>query len=89
MKCTFCGMEHDSPTVGFKAICASCDRYLHTCVQCRFYDEARKCISNTTELVRDPEGANFCEEFQPINQQTRIDQKKGEEAKDKFNKLFG
>lgn len=66
MKCVHCGTESELITVGFKAACTECGRYLHSCVQCSLFDgSSRRCRSLTTEAVGDRESCNFCEEFRP------------------------
>jgi hypothetical protein len=91
-----CGEVFEGSVVGFKAVCEGCGMYLHSCVQCRLYDEARRCLSNTTEAVRDVEHANFCEEYQPLEdsaEQTGWGRQEGgssgERASDDFDALFG
>jgi hypothetical protein len=66
MKCVMCRQDNTLLTVGFKATCRGCGRYLHSCVQCALWDRAaERCRSLTTEPVRDRESCNFCEEYRP------------------------
>ena len=40
---------------------------MHTCANCRHYDPGLPgCRLPNTEPVRDPQGQNFCEEFQYV-----------------------
>ena len=90
MRCVHCGSEHEATTVGFKAVCETCGRYLHSCVQCRLYSETRHCLSSTTEAVRDVERANFCEEFQPRDVRNSEDGRISDDrARRSFDDLFG
>ena len=95
MRCAHCGELFEGSVVGFKAVCEGCGMYLHSCVQCRLYDEARRCLSNTTEAVRDVEHANFCEEYQPAGDSGAEGNGSGprggdgERARDSFDALFG
>lgn len=92
MRCIHCGRERDQPTVGFKAVCEGCGAYLHSCVQCRLYDEAGRCRSTTTDSVRDVEHANFCEEFSPRRDSgsgTRGRVEREDAARNSFDGLFG
>ena len=64
--CQKCGEEwtrKESP--GFKATCAKCETYLHSCRNCRLYNpSADRCSSVTAECTGDRGGLNYCEEFQ-------------------------
>ncbi len=64
--CQKCGAEwtrKESP--GFKATCAKCEAYLHSCRNCRLYNpSADRCSSVTAECPGDRESLNYCEEFQ-------------------------
>lgn len=64
--CAACGKISELPEkVGFRDTCFSCDAYLHTCVNCRFYVNGH-CTEPSAEKVRDPEGQNFCEWYREI-----------------------
>ena len=61
--CSACGARNSIPEkVGFRELCSSCDAWLHSCVNCRFWEKSG-CIEPAAEKVRDPEGQNFCEWF--------------------------
>ena len=91
MRCVHCGRSNGKTGApGFREVCEGCGNYLHSCVQCRLYDESRRCLSNTTEPVRDIEHANYCEEFQPLPSEGRTgDAKESPDSKKKFDDLFG
>ena len=85
--CHQCGTAI-TDAVGFRAVCPSCNAYLHCCVNCRLYSPSASnhCLSNTTEPVRDVEAANFCEEFEFV---ARAKASKQDTLRSKFDKLFG
>lgn len=47
--------------------CRGCRAALHACRLCRFYDltVAKQCREPIAEEVRDKEGANYCDYFEP------------------------
>ncbi len=89
MKCVMCGQDNTLLTVGFKATCLGCGRYLHSCVQCTLWDGvAERCRSLTTEPVRDRESCNFCEEYRPGRGDDR-DHGGSQGDSSEFEALFG
>ena len=86
--CPRCGASVEGP-IGFRDTCPSCHAYLHTCVNCRLYSPSahNHCLSPTTEIVRDVEAANFCEEFDPATAKRQGGDPTA--AKSRFNQLFG
>ena len=86
--CPKCGAAIDGP-IGFRAACDSCHAFLHSCVNCRLYSPSshNHCLSATTECVRDVEGANFCEEFDPAAPRKAPASQPA--AKSRFDQLFG
>jgi len=46
-------------------ICPFCKKDLHSCMNCKFYDEGRhnKCSEPNSEWVGDKERRNYCEYF--------------------------
>jgi len=64
--CNSCGakLEHDGK-VGREKICSNCGAYLHSCLNCEFYDEFahNRCREPDAEWVSDKETGNFCEFF--------------------------
>jgi hypothetical protein len=70
MNCFFCGREIEvRERVGFRDSCPGCDRPVHACRNCAFYDTAynNQCRETQAERVVDKERANFCEYFAPGN----------------------
>jgi hypothetical protein len=68
MNCFFCGRETDTrERVGFRDACPGCDRPLHACRNCDFYESSyhNQCRETQAERVVDKERANFCEYFTP------------------------
>ena len=53
--------------IGFHAHCERCDRPLHACRNCLFYDPGynNQCRETMAERVVDRERSNFCEYFAP------------------------
>jgi hypothetical protein len=70
VNCNFCGRQLElRERVGFRDECLHCDRPLHTCRNCGFYDPAynNACREPMAERVVDKERANFCEYFTPAS----------------------
>lgn len=68
MKCFYCGQAIEViERVGFRDVCADCDRPLHACLNCTFYDPAysNECRETQARRVVDKDRANFCEYFAP------------------------
>jgi hypothetical protein len=68
MNCFHCGREIVfEDRVGFREECPQCDRPLHACLNCTFYDPAynNQCRETQAERVVDKHRANFCEYFRP------------------------
>jgi hypothetical protein len=91
--CKRCGTELDSGSlIGRNSTCPSCNAYLHSCVNCRFYSPGRHndCTEPQAELVRDKRSANFCDYFVMREGAAK---KAGKNAKsttrDAFDRLFG
>jgi len=77
-----------------ESICPYCKAYLHSCVNCKFYSQGRHndCREPQAEFVRDKRIANFCDFFvfrDSSAQSTDRIQKKRNEARDRFDRLFG
>ncbi len=65
--CYFCGTEIEIIfKIGRLEECPRCGKYLHSCMQCKFYDRSyhNDCRENQAPPVGDKEDANFCEFFQ-------------------------
>jgi hypothetical protein len=87
MNCLFCGEGWPLETVPFSAVCEKCGRWLHSCTQCRLWDQtSRMCRSMTTEPVADREGRNFCDEWKP-GEDKAVKDKPADQA-DRFKSLF-
>lgn len=68
MNCFHCMREITmTERIGFRAECPQCDRPLHACLNCGFYDPAynNQCRETQAERVVDKNRANFCEYFRP------------------------
>ncbi len=68
MNCFFCSRDIDTrERVGFRDSCPGCDRPLHVCRNCTFYDPAynNECRETQADRVVGKERANFCEYFTP------------------------
>ncbi len=68
MNCFKCGREIEvRERVGFRDTCPGCDRPLHACLNCEFYDPTchNECRETMAERVVDKDRANFCEYFAP------------------------
>jgi hypothetical protein len=68
MNCFHCGRQIEPrPRIGFRERCPQCDRPLHVCLNCEFYDTKfnNQCREPQAERVVDKDRANFCEYFSP------------------------
>ena len=68
MNCWSCGHRIETvERVGFHAHCERCDRPLHACRNCLFYDPGynNQCRETMAERVVEKERSNFCEYFGP------------------------
>ena len=76
--------------------CPVCNTDLHSCLNCKFYDESShyECKETIDELVKDKERRNFCDYFvekqydsnSDNSSKSVYDAKKS--ARDAFNSLF-
>jgi len=77
--------------VGKRETCPKCDRDLHACRNCQFYDLGKhnQCAEPQAEWVRDKEAANYCDYFSP---NTVLGAARpstpSQDAKKKFDSLF-
>lgn len=90
--CHRCGAGFEAGggvTVSRQATCRSCNGWLRTCLNCRFYDPRAKneCTEPEAEPVRDKDTANFCELF-AANQKAGTAAAKAAEPVDPFEALF-
>jgi hypothetical protein len=72
MRCWNCAAEIETTTgarILSKDSCPKCDRDLHVCMNCRFYDPHyhNECRETQAEWVRDKEKANYCDYFEPLH----------------------
>jgi len=91
-RCGKCGaVWPEEGPLSFRAVCRNCFAELHACINCRLYESsaANRCRSRTTEWVRDPERANFCEEFEFREADPDSSYLRGADARRKLDKLFG
>ena len=68
MKCWKCAREIEvKERIGFRDYCPGCDRALHACLNCEFYDTTynNQCRETQAERVVDKERPNFCDFFAP------------------------
>ncbi|HJU10402.1 MAG TPA: hypothetical protein VJ728_05985 [Candidatus Binataceae bacterium] len=68
MNCFHCGRQIElNERIGFREVCPGCERPLHVCRNCDFYDEGfnNQCREPQAERVVDKDRANFCEYFSP------------------------
>jgi hypothetical protein len=68
MQCWNCKTQVDTrQRIGFRDYCPACERALHACRNCDFYDPAynNQCRETAAERVVDKDRQNFCEYFVP------------------------
>jgi hypothetical protein len=68
-KCHVCQTPWESSPgsqPGRNETCSQCGADLHCCLNCKLYDPSasNQCTSRTTELVKDKEKRNYCDEFE-------------------------
>lgn len=93
-RCYRCKKEYVSekkqPAV--KDTCDSCLAYLHSCLNCRYYEEHahNNCYIPTTDWVADKAGLNFCDEFEFADTDVAASKDPTEQtARDALSGLFG
>lgn len=97
-RCFSCGSElpDDQPFYRSEQ-CPNCKADVRVCLNCTFYDPAAQwqCREHISEPVRDKDRGNFCDFFRPRKDRggsaggTLPGQTQADEARSKFNKLFG
>jgi len=91
--CSFCGSPLPVGPIGFRDLCLSCGKELHTCLHCRFYKPGafRDCAETVPEAVKEKDRMNFCEYFKPDPTRSfdGAAKKAASAAKDAFDGLFG
>lgn len=91
MKCWKCGREIEvKERVGFRDHCPGCDRALHACLNCEFYDVAynNQCRETQAERVVDKERPNFCDFFGPGKGTKSANTPRDAGARAKLDQLF-
>jgi hypothetical protein len=90
--CHGCGaiLRIDGP-VGRRTTCPECDADLHSCINCRHYDEsaAHECREPQTEHVVDKVQSNACDLFQLGDGASRRRAKSSRAARNQLAALFG
>ncbi len=89
--CHGCGAELriDGP-VGRRTTCPQCDADLHTCLNCKHYDEsaAHQCREPCAEQIVDKDASNACDLFQLGDGAARR-RRSSSAARDQLHALFG
>jgi hypothetical protein len=89
--CYGCGgtLRIDGP-IGRRTTCPTCDADLHTCFNCRHYDEsaAHQCREPHAEQIVEKDSSNACDLFQLGDGATRR-RGSSKAAKDQLRALFG
>ncbi len=75
-------------SVKFKSVCEHCLAYLHCCLGCQYYQigKPNNCLIPGTDLVRDREINNYCEDFKVLEGVQKINRPSVDEIS---KKLFG
>jgi hypothetical protein len=91
MSCFHCGRQIEiKERVGFRDTCRACDRPLHVCLNCEFYDPAynNQCRETQAERVVDKDRANFCEYFSARTADANPRLSKAGDVRAKLDDLF-
>ncbi len=94
MNCWHCASAIEvEERVGFRDCCPRCDRAVHVCRNCTFFEPGahNQCREPMAELVADKDRANFCEYFAPVAARTAAmpsAQAGGGSARGKLEELF-
>jgi hypothetical protein len=91
MDCFHCGRELEAKErVGFRERCPACDRPVHACLNCDFYDREynNQCRETQAERVVDKDRANFCDFFTPCQRGGANPAATPSEARGKLDALF-
>ena len=89
--CYFCGQPFTGDKVYRDTICSRCGKDLHSCLNCRFYEKGSylDCRESISEGIADKERSNFCDYFEYADRKGSGSDKKAQDAKSQFAKLFG
>lgn len=90
MKCWKCDALMDEPSNGklsFRETCDKCHAWLHCCKNCQHYQPGKPndCAIPGTELIKDRESMNFCEDYKLLG----AGPAKAVDPKDVLKRLFG
>jgi hypothetical protein len=88
--CHKCGYEFKGlGQPGPKQECEQCTTDLHSCLNCEFYEPGRanSCRADS-DLVRDKERFNYCEEFKFLNGRRKTEPPQKTDARSEMDKLF-
>ena len=97
-RCFCCGSElPDNQPFHRSEQCSKCIADVRVCLNCTFYDPAAQwqCREHISEPVRDKDRGNFCDFFRARKDRpgsaggTVPDHVEADEARSKFNQLFG
>jgi hypothetical protein len=82
-------LKIDGP-VGRRTTCPQCDADLHTCLNCKHYDEsaAHQCREPCAEQIVDKDASNACDLFQLGDGAARR-RRSSKAARDQLHALFG
>ena len=87
MACARCATVLELPEkVGFSDTCASCDSWLHSCVNCTFWIKGQ-CTEPSAEKERDPEGINYCDWYRGIEINS-ADEREGQTGREEAEELW-
>jgi len=87
MLCWKCKKNIDLEKTHFKSYCEHCDAWLHCCLNCQHHSPGKpnKCFIPDSEIVKDRQKFNFCDDFVlKIN-----DSEKYTSPSEAASKLFG
>jgi hypothetical protein len=70
--------------------CPSCQAFLHSCRNCRFYDVKayHECREPQAEWVQDKASGNYCEYFEASSSPAATSNDRAAEARRKLDELF-
>ena len=90
--CYSCGAQvRIDGTVGRRTTCPECDADLHSCINCRHYDEstAHQCREPHAEQIVDKEASNACDLYQLGDGASRRRSGSTQAARNALAALFG
>ncbi len=89
--CQVCGAELEVDYVGRENLCPNCGSYLHSCIQCEFYDPDahNQCREPMAEYVPEKDIFNFCTFFSPKKTPPLAKKQKKIDPDEVLKKLLG